>query len=133
LKKCRKLPRNHIPTAWIRLRSIKDDRLKKYLGPVLKLLLGKTITELWPDADSAMRWLNTERNNAMHGGYNADRRAAGRALFASMKLLLVLSRNKVLDIELPAGMYRQARVLAAWHKPLLKWCPQSGEVENIDD
>jgi hypothetical protein len=115
------------------LLNIKDNRLKSYLGPVLKLLLSKSIFEMWPDSVEALKWLNKERNDAMHGGYHANRYSAALALFASMKLLLVLSRNGALKLELPDGMYRQARVLAAWQDSPPKWVPRSNEIENIND
>jgi hypothetical protein len=115
------------------LRNIKEQRLKLFLGPVLKLLLSKSISELWPDADEALEWLNKERNNAMHGGYQAKRSSAALALFASMKLLLVLSRNGAFKLELPNGMYREARILAAWQDSPPKWVPRSNEIENIND
>lgn len=115
------------------LRNLKEQRLKLFLGPVLKLLLSKSISELWPDADVALDWLNKERNNAMHGGYYANRRSAAFALFASMKLLLVLSRTGALNLDLPDGMYRTARITAAWQDSPPKWVPRSDQVENIDD
>jgi hypothetical protein len=115
------------------LLNIKDNRLKSYLGPVLKLLLSKSIFEMWPDSDEALKWLNKERNNAMHSGYHANRRSAALALFASMKVLLVLSRNGALKLDLPDGMYRQARVLAAWQDSSPKWVPRSNEIENMND
>ena len=115
------------------LRNIKEQRLKLFLGPVLKLLLSKSISELWPDADVAMDWLNSERNAAMHGGYHANLRSAAFALFASMKLLLVLSRNGAFKLDLPNGMYRTARIMAAWQDSPPKWIPRSDEVDNIND
>lgn len=115
------------------LRNIKEQRLKLYLGPVLKLLLSKSISEIWPEADAALEWLNSERNAAMHGGYHANRRSAAFALFASMKLLLVLSRNGALTLDLPDGMYREARILAAWQNSPPKWTPRNDQVENIND
>lgn len=115
------------------IRNIKEQRLKSFLGPVLKLLHSKSISDMWSDAELALDWINKERNNAMHGGYHADRRAACLALFCSMKLLLVLARNRVLELELPDGMYRHSRILASWQKAAPRWVPLPTEAENIAD
>jgi hypothetical protein len=115
------------------LRSIKEQRLKTYLGAVMKVIASKSISEMWPDAGAALDWLNKERNASMHGGYRASRRSAAFAIFASMKLLLVLNRNDILKLDLPDGMYRTARILAAWQESPPKWVPRNEDVENVDD
>lgn len=115
------------------VRGVKEERLKIYLGPVLKLVCMKSVMEMWPGSEAALKWVNRARNDAMHGGYRADRSSAGLALFASMKILLVLARNGVISMELPSGMYRQARVFGASARRGQKWAPCIDEIENIDD
>jgi hypothetical protein len=115
------------------LRSIKEQRLKTFLGAVLKVLAGKSISEMWGDGGAALNWLNDERNEAMHGGYHASRRSAAFAIFTSMKLLVVLGRNEILELGLPDGMYRSARLLAAWQESPPKWVPRSEDIENVND
>jgi hypothetical protein len=115
------------------LRSIKDDRLKHYLGAVMKVLVSKSISQMWPEADTAIDWLNTERNKAMHGGYHASRRSAAFAIFVTMKILLVFKRNNILEIDFPEGMYRHARLIAAWNDTPPAWVPLNEDVENIQD
>jgi hypothetical protein len=50
-----------------------------------------------------------------------------------MKLLVVLSRNRMLEVSLPDGMYRHARFLAAWNESPPKWVPRNEDMENIND
>ena len=114
------------------LRGIKERRLALFLGPLLTLLTGRSLADLWPDADDALRWLNKERNQAMHSGYQATRRTAALALFASMKVLVVLWRNGCADTPVPVEMFRHAKLVAAWEEQPLKWVPQGPAAETLD-
>jgi hypothetical protein len=113
------------------LRGIKEDRLRRFLGVVLKLATGKSIDDFWPHAGDALKWFNSERNQAMHGGYQATRRAAALAIYASMKTLIVLWKNHLVEIELPVEMFRNAKVTAAWEEQPPKWVPQGGEADSF--
>ena len=64
------------------LRGIKEHRLKLYLGPMLKILSDKAISEIWADAETALRWLNGKRNAVAHEGYQADYSTAAKAIYA---------------------------------------------------
>ncbi len=112
------------------LRSIKERRLETYLGPILKLLHGNSIYEMWEYAADALSWLNTERNRAMHGGYTAKRRVATISIYACMRLLSILNQNKCLEIEFPIEMYREAKLKAAWSEDPPKWVPKGPAAET---
>jgi hypothetical protein len=98
------------------LRVIKDERLRHYLGPLLKLLVGKSIDDFWSEASKAIEGLNKRRNDAMHAGFVADRTAALLALFISMNLLLSLERAGVLIADIPEELIKYSGILAE-HQP----------------
>lgn len=114
------------------LRGIKEHRLRLFLGPLLKMLAGRSLGEMWPESEVALAWLNTERNRAMHGGYKATRRAAALALFAAMKALVVLWRNGLADTEFPVEMFRHAKLTAAWEEDPPDWVPAGPKAETFE-
>src|SRR5262249_22989756 len=64
------------------IRAVKEYRLKIYLGPLLKVLAGNSINEIWPEAETAIAWLNSSRNKIAHGGSSDDRNTATKSTFA---------------------------------------------------
>jgi hypothetical protein len=114
------------------LRGIKEQRLKLYLGQLLKILTGKSLKEMWPHAETALEWLNRSRNNAAHQGYRADYSTAAKAIYVSIKVLVILHQNKMIDCEFPVEMFRHAKITAAWTENPPKWVPQGKEAEAFD-
>ncbi len=113
------------------LRAIKEDRLSVYLGPLLKVLCGKTIEEMWPAADVALKWLNTSRNRVAHAGLGDVRDDACKAIFVATKVISVLNSFGIATCKFPAGMLRTARITAAWTNQPEAWVP-SGEAIELD-
>jgi hypothetical protein len=81
------------------LRSIEKDRLRKFLGTVLKLLSGKSLMELWPGSAKALAWLNKRRNAVMHAGATATRADAYLSLYAVLRCLQALEGVGVIILD----------------------------------
>jgi|ERR1700734_381248 len=111
------------------IRAVKESRFRIYLGPLLKVLTGNSIDEIWPDADSAIKWLNGVRNKVAHQGLGGDRDSACKALFVSIKTVAALNSRGLVTAEFPPGMFRQARVAAAWTLNPESWVPIGEEIE----
>jgi hypothetical protein len=114
------------------IRGIKESRLKIYLGPLLKVLSGNTINELWGNADTAISWLNTTRNEIAHRGRKGTLKEAHWAIFASIKIAAVLDHHKMIDAEFPLGMFRSARVNASWTIGRPPWVPSNEDEVEYD-
>ncbi|QPC93144.1 hypothetical protein [Mesorhizobium sp. INR15] len=113
------------------LRGISSDRMKTFLGPLLKLLSGKNLSEIWYDGASALDFLNKKRNAIAHNGVVASPAEAAFCLFASMKIIAVLHHSGLVDAPMPRGMFRTARNLAAWSVPdRPSWVSKPGEEDH---
>ena len=114
------------------LRGIKENRLKLYLGPVLKLAIGHDIESMWPAARNALEWLNTTRNRIAHAAESVDHASAAKAIFACLKVLVLLKDNGVADIEIPVELFRHANLTAAWTTDAPDWVPKGEIAEAMD-
>jgi hypothetical protein len=65
------------------IRAVRDDRLKIFLGPLLKAISGIDLTEVWPDGERALDWINKRRNDIAHSGYIADYSTAAQGIFSN--------------------------------------------------
>ena len=113
------------------VRAVKESRFKIYLGPLLKVLTGNSIDEIWPGAGAAIKWLNSVRNRIAHRGSSGDRDSACKAVFVSIKTVAALHSRGLIEAEFPPGMFRQARIAAAWTLNPEPWVPV-GEAVEID-
>jgi len=114
------------------LRGIKENRLKLYLGPLLKLAYGKDIVSLWPDARRALEWLNTTRNRIAHAAEAVDHATAAKGIFVCLKLLVVFKENGVASAEIPVELFRHAKITAAWTMDAPNWVPKDELAESMD-
>jgi hypothetical protein len=113
-------------------RAIKEDRLSIYLGPLLKVIGGVSIEEIWGHAPQAIAWLNSVRNKIAHGGSEGDRNSACKAVFVSMKAVAALDNRNFIDAKFPPGMRRHSRLLASWTPDRPIWVPEPNNIE-IDE
>jgi hypothetical protein len=111
------------------MRGIKENRLKLYLGPLLKITAGCSATELWPQAEKALEWLNRIRNNIAHGGFGADYHSAAVGIYACIKLLHTLHDAKLMTAEFPVEFFRHAKLTAAWTLSPPAWVPVGSQAE----
>lgn len=114
------------------MRGIKENRLKLYLGSLLKITAGCTATELWPQAEKALEWLNKIRNNIAHGGFGADYHSAAVGIYACIKLLHTLHAAKLMTAEFPVEFFRHAKLTAAWTLNPQSWVPTGSQAESLD-
>jgi hypothetical protein len=114
------------------LRGIKEHRLKIFLGPLLKLVFGRNIYEMWPGSAKALTWLNSTRNDIAHDGRTVDRAAAAKGIYACLKVLVVLNENGVAPVELTVNLFRYAKILAAWTPDPPDWVPTGQLAESMD-
>lgn len=114
------------------MRGIKENRLKLYLGPLLKITTGSTVTDLWPRAEKALEWLNRIRNNIAHGGFGADYSSAAVGIYACIKLLLTLHESKLLIAEFPVEFFRHSKLTASWTLNPPDWVPSGPQAESMD-
>ena len=112
--------------------GIKEQRLKLYLGQVLKIVTGKSLQEMWPEAPAALDWLNSTKTNYAHAGSRADYFAAAKAIYVCIKVLVTLHKNKMVHCEFPVEMFRHAKLIAAWTENPPAWVPQGKQAEAFD-
>lgn len=114
------------------LRSIKESRLRIYLGPLLKVLTGKDIFTMWPESKRALDWLNTNRNRLAHAGEKADYATAAKGIFACVKTLTVLGQNELMESDFTVEFFRYSKITASWTEDAPTWVP-SGLLAEIMD
>lgn len=114
------------------LRGIKENRLKLYLGPVLKLAFGRDISSMWPESQRALAWVNTTRNRIAHSAEPVDHSAAAKAIFACLKVLVAFRDNAVAEVEIPVELFRHAKITAAWTLDPPGWVPKGEVAESMD-
>lgn len=114
------------------LRSIKESRLKLYLGPVLKIACGSSITELWENAEKALQWINGIKNQIAHSGLKTDHGTAAIGIFACIKILQTLHEAKLINAEFPVEFFRHSKLTASWTSNPPNWVPQGTVAECMD-
>lgn len=114
------------------LRSIKENRLKLYLGPILKLASGTDIEGLWPASGHALTWLNTTRNRIAHSAEPIDYGSAARAIYACLRTLVALRDGGLSNVEIPVELFRHAKITAAWTQNPPSWVPTGELAESMD-
>lgn len=114
------------------LRGIKDNRLKIYMGPMLKVLTGKDITAMWPGSKKALPWLNETRNRLAHSGEKADYATAAKGIFACVKTLTVLSQNQLMEADFTVEFFRHSKITAARTENAPDWVPSGPLAESMD-
>lgn len=114
------------------LRGIKENRLRLYLGPVLKLVYGRDIDSMWIGSRKALEWLNTTRNRIAHSAEPVEHAAAAKAIFVCLKILVLFNEHGVANVEIPVELFRNAKISAAYTADAPEWVP-SVEVANSMD
>ena len=112
-------------------RGIKEGRLKIFLGPLLKIISGNNVSDLWPKSFEALEWLNSRRNKIAHGGFVADYNSAAVAIFACIKIIHSLHKAGLLKAEFPIEMLQYAKLAAAWTVKPPSWVPSDKDLEII--
>ncbi|MFZ0964853.1 MAG: hypothetical protein WAO35_28685 [Terriglobia bacterium] len=107
------------------VRGIKENRLRVFLGPLLKVIAGHSIEALWPAGDKALDWLNATRNKIAHAGFKADNSTAAKGIFVCIKTLHLLHEKGLINAEFDVGMYRAAKHQASWTGNPPPWVPPS--------
>ena len=95
------------------IREIEEERLKTFLGPLLKELCGRSVTDLWPSAENALSWLNTKRNNIAHAGYEANYHSASVGIYTCIKILHELHQAKLINSEFTVKFFDHAKSTAS--------------------
>jgi hypothetical protein len=114
------------------LRTIKENRLKLYLGPILKLASGTDSEALWPASGHALTWLNTIRNRIAHSAEPIDYGSAARAIYACLRTLVALRDGGLPNVEIPVELFRHAKITAAWTQNPPSWVPTGELAESTD-
>jgi hypothetical protein len=114
------------------LRGIKEQRLKIYLGPLLKVLTGKDMSTMWAGSEKALDWLNKTRNELAHSGRKADYATAAKGIFACVKTLTVLSQNQLMEADFTVEFFRHSKLTAAWTENAPDWVPSGSLAESMD-
>jgi hypothetical protein len=114
------------------LRGIKEQRLRTFLGPLLKVITGKDIFTMWPGSEKALEWLNGTRNRLAHRGEKADYATAALGIFACVKTLTVLSQNQLAEADFTVEFFRHSKITAAWTENAPDWVPSGSLAESMD-
>jgi hypothetical protein len=114
------------------LRGIKERRLRLYLGPLLRVVCGRSLADMWPAGERALDWLNKQRNNIAHNGERASYGMAAVGIFGCMKILTVLHQEGYVVAEFPVEMFRHAKLSAAWTENPPPWVPSGSIAEAMD-
>ncbi len=72
------------------LRKIESERLKTYLGSILRIAGGKSPLND-PDLRRDLDWINTKRNKVMHGGVSCSHEDASRGLRIVVAIIRALN------------------------------------------
>jgi hypothetical protein len=113
------------------VRGIKENRLRVFLGPLLKVISGHSIETLWPAGDRALDWLNATRNKIAHGGFKADNSTAAKGIFVCIKTLYLLHERGLINAEFDVGMFRAAKLQASWTENPPTWVPSTKVAEEM--
>lgn len=114
------------------LKGIKEQRLRLYLGPVLKLAAGCDLKSLWPESEAALKWLNSTRNKLTHEGEVVDYAAAAKGIYVSLKVLVVLKEAGLAKVDLTPRLFRHAKITAAWTLDPPSWVPSGPLTDSLD-
>jgi hypothetical protein len=114
------------------LRGIKENRLKLYLGPVLKLTCGRDISAMWPGSTAALEWLNSTRNRIAHSAEAVDYASAAKAIYACLRVIVALKESGLTISEIPVELFRHAKITAAWTTEAPLWVPKGEVAESMD-
>ena len=72
--------------------TIAHDRLKTFLGPLMRLCLGESPLDD-KETEGDLVWLNRKRNAIVHRGDSCSRKESQRGLTVAWRLLMYLSEN----------------------------------------
>ena len=114
------------------LRGIKENRLKLYLGPILKLACGRDISSMWPESAAALEWLSSTRNRIAHLAEAVDYASAAKAIYACLKVIVALKEAGLTASEIPVELFRHAKITAAWTIDAPTWVPRGELAESMD-
>lgn len=114
------------------LRGIKDNRLKIYLGPVLKLACGLDLQAMWPGSGKAIEWLNKTRNDIAHSATQVEHATAAKGIFACLRILVAFKVNGIGNVDLNVELFRHAKITAAWTLDKPAWVPSGEASESMD-
>lgn len=114
------------------LRGIKENRLKLYLGPVLKLACGSDISAMWSESSAALDWLNSTRNRIAHSAESVDYASAARAIYACLRVVVALKERGLTSVEIPVDVFRHAKITASWTLEPPAWVPKGEVAESMD-
>lgn len=114
------------------LRGIKENRLKLYLGPILKLACGRDISAMWPASTAALEWLNSTRNRIAHSAEAVDYASAAKAIYACLRVIVALKEGGLTSSEIPVELFRHAKITAAWTMDAPTWVPTGELAESMD-
>jgi hypothetical protein len=116
------------------LRGIKENRLRIYLGSLLKVLTGRSVDELWPESADAIKWLNKKRNDVAHDGIRVNQVDAARSLYVCIYLFIAFHDAGLIDEKFPAELIRHATYLATTSSDGNTppgWCPAGSQGGKI--
>lgn len=106
------------------LRGIKENRINSFLGPLLKLVHGKSLAELWPESSKALTWLNKTRNEVAHGGVTVTKREAILSVYVVLHCLRVLNTDNAISVDIPDEVYKYGAILAKRVPNVPAWVPK---------
>ena len=75
--------------------------------------------------------MNKTRNKIAHRDYIATHSEAAKAIFACMKVLVILKQHELITDEFSVEMYRHAKITAAWTVDPPSWVPTGKEAESF--
>ena len=114
------------------IRGIKDNKLKTFLGPLLKLVHNVVLKDFWAEGESALESINTLRNKIAHQGYSATYYDAAKTIFACVKTVHLLHTNGLIDAEINLPLFRQSQLLAANVENPPVWVPKEPAASSQD-
>jgi hypothetical protein len=114
------------------LRGIKEQRLRLFLGPVLRIAFGKDLESMWPQSKKAIEWLNSKRNKIAHSATPIDYASARLGVFACLKAIVVLYEHGATSETVTVEIFREAKITAAWTENPPDWVPRGEAAESMD-
>lgn len=113
------------------VRGIKENRLKLFLGSIMKLVSGIDLEEKWRQYSPALEWMNSIRNGIAHNGKLVDRSTAAKGIFVAVKLVHILHQANLVDVGLQNSLLRLVWINAKWTENPPDWCPTDDELRDF--
>lgn len=103
------------------IRAIKDNRMKMFLGGLLKLLCGNSVLDKWDNAEKAIDYINGKRNSAAHAGFTANKSESVICINICIRILREISELGLIEHDFDHEMIYYSNILVSFLEEPPSW------------